>query len=536
MTNTITDKRERGYFQIDNEIVENYQLSPYSGWLYCVISKYANRATGESFPSLNTLAQEANMSKPAVIKHMAELEKRNLITVKREKINAKKNAVNRYFLQPIIKNSYLELLKVVNEVNHLVNEVDRNKTQVNKTKEKDSSAPQASAESAGDSSDTPQDDAQCKHAWVDRVCIDCGEQLPDDCCETCGHVYRWLFDEVGNKHRVCNCTTGEDMRKSGFVGRLGGGHDKADPCPDCNEVRHDGTCLCDDTPLMTGDGLAPQRKFERHESGFKTGTIDVVVQSGETIGTSPTVYDLKTKHSEDGTITGASCNVDLPAPTIYPDWLNDKHAAIIAQCHLYKAYIVTPAINGVQIHIDKLKESGYIEQKPHHKYQRKTTTRYALTDKGKTLVDAPLVQTTIETSTSAKKRVAKRKADNASKPKPKKGWKKVVPEIKPLVDQLIVHWGKPATKTENNNYVTVAWELYHANGTPQEITEIWNLAKKHGWDGATVRLCTNKLGTIRKQRAELDALPSIADMHNCADELPPLDPEAGIAYIVGDES
>lgn len=183
MTDTITDKRERGYFQVDNEVVENYQLSPYSGWLYCVISKYASR-TGEAFPSITTLAKEANMSKPAVIKHMAILEQRNLIKVKRAKINAKKNAVNHYFFQPIIKNSYLELLKVVNEVAQggkrgllgVVNEVDRNKTQSNKTQEEEKKkTPGVAGE--GDSSQ----------------------------CEKCHELYIEVRSVDGAKHLTCLC-------------------------------------------------------------------------------------------------------------------------------------------------------------------------------------------------------------------------------------------------------------------------------------------------------------------------------------------
>jgi hypothetical protein len=486
MTNTITDKRERGYFQIDNEIVENYQLSPYSGWLYCVISKYANRATGESFPSLNTLAQEANMSKPAVIKHMAELEKRNLITVKREKINAKKNAVNRYFLQPIIKNSYLELLKVVNEVNHLVNEVDRNKTQVNKTKEKDSSAPQASAESLGDSSDTPQDDGKCKtHAYVDRVCIDCGEQLPDDCCETCGHVYRWLFDEAGNKHHVCNCTTGEDMRKSGFVGRLGGGHDKADTCPDCNEVRHDGTCLCDDTPLMTGDGLAPQRKFVKHEGGITWDTVDPFEDKNDPNAPEPTPLHEKPK----------------PVGTRFSFGANGIERQPLTPENSQPKRIVT-------------KEGEPIAQ----------------------IKPADIKAETVETKTVVQEAAPEKKpAKKKAKAKPKHS-KEQRDAMKAAVLKAFHREAKDVMSWAlMNKVITKHLDKGHA---PDLIIEWgkWNDNLECGKSSSIGALLGDAWGRFMSDKRERDALPSIADMHNCDDELPPLDPEAGIAYIVGDES
>jgi len=92
-----TDQRERGFFIIDNEVIDNLSLTPYSLALYVVIVRYADRKTNEAFPSIARLAKDAGMSERSVIAHTQHLEAAGLINVTRQtRRGTKENAVNHY--------------------------------------------------------------------------------------------------------------------------------------------------------------------------------------------------------------------------------------------------------------------------------------------------------------------------------------------------------------------------------------------------------------------------------------------------------
>lgn len=106
MTDTLTDIRPR-YTQLENAAIEDYGLTPYEGWLYVVILKFANYQTREAFPSIATLAKTANMSRSQVKRSIATLEQKGLIEVKRDVAPAKgesrKQETNHYTVVPVSK-------------------------------------------------------------------------------------------------------------------------------------------------------------------------------------------------------------------------------------------------------------------------------------------------------------------------------------------------------------------------------------------------------------------------------------------------
>lgn len=134
MTDTGSDARRHDFFIIDNEVVDNYKLGPYAGWLYVVIVRHVNQKSNEAFPSLSTLAKETGMSEPSVIKYLAVLEQQGLIRIEKHKHENGVHDKNHYVALAVPK-------QVVKEVNQggnsdlpgVVKEVESNNTNKNKT-------------------------------------------------------------------------------------------------------------------------------------------------------------------------------------------------------------------------------------------------------------------------------------------------------------------------------------------------------------------------------------------------------------------
>jgi predicted transcriptional regulator len=138
-----TDQREPGFFIIDNEVIENYDLGPFAGWLYVVIVKHINRQTNKTFPSIATLAEKAGMSKPSVIKYLSELENKNLIRIERSRDpETGEHKPNHYYLVQVVKEIYKG---GKGDLQGVVKEVDHNKTKPNNTQlqENETFAPEA---------------------------------------------------------------------------------------------------------------------------------------------------------------------------------------------------------------------------------------------------------------------------------------------------------------------------------------------------------------------------------------------------------
>jgi len=120
-------------------VVDAFNLTPNEGWLYTVIVKFANRKTGDAFPSQAKLAKVANMSKSSVIRCIAALEKKNLIKVERDVVKGKKQkAVNHYVvLDPyqVAEGSVTQTPRSFPQTLPVVSEVDSNNNQLINTKE-----------------------------------------------------------------------------------------------------------------------------------------------------------------------------------------------------------------------------------------------------------------------------------------------------------------------------------------------------------------------------------------------------------------
>lgn len=68
---------------IDVDVVDNSDLHPLAGWLYVVIKRHVNRSAGDAFPTVERLAELANMSRASVLRYTDELETKGLIEVVR---------------------------------------------------------------------------------------------------------------------------------------------------------------------------------------------------------------------------------------------------------------------------------------------------------------------------------------------------------------------------------------------------------------------------------------------------------------------
>ena len=79
----VQDHRRRGFYTIDNEIIDRYgaQLKPTGIATYNGLARFANR-DGECFPSQTTLAKRLGMSRMQVIREIDKLKKLGLIEVK----------------------------------------------------------------------------------------------------------------------------------------------------------------------------------------------------------------------------------------------------------------------------------------------------------------------------------------------------------------------------------------------------------------------------------------------------------------------
>ncbi|PFE42463.1 DNA replication protein [Bacillus cereus] len=132
---TLIDRRRRGFFMIDNEIVDDARLSHKEMAVYMVLCRHLNQETGSCFPSLATIGKKVGMSKNTIIKSL------NLLIecgyVFKEKRNGEDggHASNVYYINDI-STLVQPVNKVVQEMNKggspreqaLVHEVNPNNT------------------------------------------------------------------------------------------------------------------------------------------------------------------------------------------------------------------------------------------------------------------------------------------------------------------------------------------------------------------------------------------------------------------------
>lgn len=92
MNNSRVLRKGHGLVQRD---VMTMDISIFSKGVYCLLASY----TGDKnscYPSLNTIVENLRISKSSVLKAISELEKNDLLLVKRRTKNSKQNMVNEY--------------------------------------------------------------------------------------------------------------------------------------------------------------------------------------------------------------------------------------------------------------------------------------------------------------------------------------------------------------------------------------------------------------------------------------------------------
>jgi hypothetical protein len=104
----VRDRRRKGYFTIDNELLDRYgdQLGPYGLSVYMALARFANQDS-YCWPSLATIAQRTGMSRRQVIREIDTLQGVKLIAVEPQ-IDRKtgEHKANRYILLDLPSGDY----------------------------------------------------------------------------------------------------------------------------------------------------------------------------------------------------------------------------------------------------------------------------------------------------------------------------------------------------------------------------------------------------------------------------------------------
>ncbi|WP_024622122.1 helix-turn-helix domain-containing protein [Metaclostridioides mangenotii] len=159
--NLLKDNREKNWFMVENELIDNLNLTIYEKMVYIVLVRHANEESS-CFPSITTIAKKTGCSRPTAIKALNGLEKLELIKKEIRTVKGRKeNDSNLYYVmsvggskgnlppsKPALPPKEEKVVKVVNEVNHVVkeiyhpskgdlpqvvNQVDCNNTNINNT-------------------------------------------------------------------------------------------------------------------------------------------------------------------------------------------------------------------------------------------------------------------------------------------------------------------------------------------------------------------------------------------------------------------
>ena len=81
----IKDEREKGWFWIENTLIDRNDLEPLEKLLYMTLARYANNE-GKCFPSQETLLKVTGLKdKRTIIKYISNLEKKKLLKIEKNK-------------------------------------------------------------------------------------------------------------------------------------------------------------------------------------------------------------------------------------------------------------------------------------------------------------------------------------------------------------------------------------------------------------------------------------------------------------------
>jgi hypothetical protein len=121
---TIEDKRDPGFYIIDDEIIDEYgaQLGPLGVAVYNVLVKHANRHGKSSFPSYQTIADKLGISRNSAIAGVKVLLKFKVIGKRARTNESGAPASNSYKILPV-KKQPKEGQEVVQNLNHPPGEI-----------------------------------------------------------------------------------------------------------------------------------------------------------------------------------------------------------------------------------------------------------------------------------------------------------------------------------------------------------------------------------------------------------------------------
>ncbi|AQQ66157.1 DnaD domain protein [Bacillus cereus] len=98
---TLIDRRRRGFFMIDNEIVDDARLSYKEMAVYMVLCRHLNQETGSCFPSLPTIGKKVGMSKNTVIKALNTLIEIGYVTKEKRSSKEQGDMSNVYYVNDV---------------------------------------------------------------------------------------------------------------------------------------------------------------------------------------------------------------------------------------------------------------------------------------------------------------------------------------------------------------------------------------------------------------------------------------------------
>lgn len=91
----------RGFGQVQREVMRDKAIPPQAKALYALLASYAGKKN-YCFPSVSTLCEDLGLSKPMIVKYLALLEERGIITKTRNEKGASNNA-HKYVLGGTVK-------------------------------------------------------------------------------------------------------------------------------------------------------------------------------------------------------------------------------------------------------------------------------------------------------------------------------------------------------------------------------------------------------------------------------------------------
>lgn len=100
---TVVDRRKRGYFTIDNVLLDVYgaQLGPHGIAVYAALSRFANQDQ-ECWPTYRTITDRTGVSRRQIIREIEKLEELKIISITRRVDEKGQRTSHLYILLDIV--------------------------------------------------------------------------------------------------------------------------------------------------------------------------------------------------------------------------------------------------------------------------------------------------------------------------------------------------------------------------------------------------------------------------------------------------